>query len=116
MSIADAVDALGLRAKYKDPERWLIRALRARERELRLKVLHASGTGRRRVYRVNLATVKLALPEFVAAPDHAAKLLREPVRDIAKTLKALDERLDEMQAGIAALVQAERRRMLRSAA
>lgn len=106
MTIPEAVDALGIRGRYKAPEKWLRRAIRAREVSLHMHVLMPSGTGSRTTYRVNLATVRAIMPEFVDAPERAASVLREPIREMNGHLRALREDLDEMRSQIAVLTTA----------
>lgn len=110
-TMPEAVQLLELTGKYRHPERWLIRRLRAREAEIGARILIADRPGRGSSYRVNVAVLKRALPEL-RDPEEALYLTRvhQKLDALAELVSKVADRFDDLDSNLGALAQAERER------
>ena len=110
-TMPEAVKLLELTGKYRHPERWLIRRLRAREMELGSRILIADRPGRGSSYRVNVAILKRALPEL-RDPEEALYLTRvhQKLDALVELVSSVAERFNDLDSNLGALAQAERER------
>lgn len=106
VSLAEAVTLLDLAGRYRRPELWLRRVLRRREKQLGMRILIADGVGRGARYRVNVATLESVLVELKSPRDVASERLAERLASLERSVRATNERLDELDGKLAALVGA----------
>jgi hypothetical protein len=109
LSIAEAVALIDdpKMAKSKDPERWLIRRLRQRERELKMRILVSDTSGKGARYRVDRTALSWAM-EMDGPHDRVAKALGDRLKAIENMNSRIDGRLEDLACDIAALAETYR--------
>lgn len=80
---------------------WMRRRLRAKEAELRMKILVRDGRG----YKVARSTLMVAFHERTAHHDKVGRRLAEELGKISTGIRKVDDRVDSIEANIAVLAR-----------
>lgn len=108
MTLSRAAEWLGVDSP--DPTRWLRRYLLRRERELRRPIMLRVGQGRARShYRVTPGALRRFCPALFDPGERAAEKLTTLRRQIEQRVVVVDERVDDVEARLAALAESIRR-------
>lgn len=97
--------ALRLKIDRPDPGRWLRRYVQARERETGRSILVPTGGKARPTYRVHVAELRRACPELFDPREPMVQATRELVQAIRQRDERIDERLDDLEAIVGAVLE-----------
>ncbi len=113
MSLSAAAEAINVQSAR--PGRWLREYVQRREEVLGRPILVRVGKGRQRpTFRVNMAELRATCPELFDPREPMVEAVRELVMSIRRRDQRIDERLDDLEAMLATLL--EERRQARLAA
>jgi hypothetical protein len=109
LPLSEAVVVLGLTSRYKHPVVWLVRLLRGLEKRTGYTYLHrVNPASKRPTYVVNVDAVRPLVGEDVPQ-DRFVALLTPTLRGLRDSMGKIDDRLDEINANLAALAEAVRK-------